>query len=61
LKKKIKTHWDLGLWPGAISLVIMVYDVTAEFLGDEKFGGLVSQMKRAAVSIPVNIAEGVGT
>ena len=34
----------------------MVYDVTADFIGDEKFG-LISQMRRATVSIPANLAE----
>jgi len=34
----------------------MVYDVTADFIGAEKFG-LISQMRRATVSIPANLAE----
>jgi four helix bundle protein len=43
----------------ADKLVLAIYDVTRTFPDDEKFG-LVSQMRRAAVSIPANIAEGCG-
>lgn len=49
----------LKLWQEAMELVVEVYTVTKSFPGDEKFG-LTSQMRRAAVSIPSNIAEGAG-
>lgn len=48
---------DLQVWKKGILLAKCVYELTAPFPAAEKFG-LVSQMRRAAVSIPSNIAEG---
>ena len=45
------------MWKKAHSLVLVIYNITREFPSEERFG-LVSQMRRAAVSIPANIAEG---
>ncbi len=53
----MKTHKDLDLWQGAIDLAREVYETTRSYPEEEKFG-LVSQMRRSAVSIPSNIAEG---
>ena len=50
---------NLQIWQQAMDLVEDIYILTASFPTDEKFG-LVSQMNRAAVSIPSNIAEGAG-
>jgi four helix bundle protein len=52
-----KSHKKLNVWLEAIELVKCVYEITASLPSEEKFG-LVSQMRRAAVSIPSNIAEG---
>lgn len=54
-----KTHRDLLVWQKAMQLVVQIYEATRGFPSDEKFG-LVSQMRRAAVSIPSNISEGHG-
>lgn len=51
------SYKDLIVWRKSIVLVKSIYTLTAEFPSDEKFG-LISQMRRAAVSIPSNIAEG---
>ena len=48
---------ELIAWQKAMALVKHVYEVTKDFPDDEKFG-LISQMRRCAVSIPSNIAEG---
>jgi four helix bundle protein len=45
------------VWKESIELVQLVYEITQKFPGDEKFG-LVSQLRRASVSVPSNIAEG---
>lgn len=51
------THKDLQIWQGGIELVEIVYKLTATFPASELYG-LCSQMRRAAISIPSNIAEG---
>ena len=53
----MQTHKDLEIWQESIELVNCVYDLTRQFPKEEIFG-LVSQMRRAAVSIPSNISEG---
>lgn len=54
---RTKSYRDLIVWQRSIQLVKRVYDLTRSFPTDERFG-LVSQMRRAAVSISSNIAEG---
>jgi four helix bundle protein len=53
------SYRDLKVWQAAMDLSVEVYRVTARFPSEEKYG-LVQQMKRAAVSVPSNIAEGYG-
>ncbi len=55
----IKTYKDLIVWQKSMEVVEIVFKETKSFPGSELYG-LVSQMKRAAVSIPSNIAEGFG-
>lgn len=50
---------NLHIWQEGITLARRIYEVTSSFPTNEKFG-IVSQMTRAAVSIPSNIAEGAG-
>ncbi|MFD0795267.1 four helix bundle protein [Mucilaginibacter litoreus] len=50
---------ELKIWNKAIDLATDVYQATSRFPVDERFG-LTSQLRRAAVSIPSNIAEGAG-
>ena len=52
-----KPHRNLIAWQKAIELVIEIYDVTKNFPKEEMFG-LTSQIRRAAISVPSNIAEG---
>ena len=52
-----KPHRQLKVWQESTVLAQSVYQVTGRFPVDERYG-LVSQMRRAAISIPSNIAEG---
>ena len=53
----LKTYRDLDAWQKAMDLVVAVYKLTKQFPATEKYG-LTSQIQRAAVSVPANIAEG---
>ncbi|MFO0857289.1 MAG: four helix bundle protein [Phycisphaerales bacterium] len=55
----IRSHRDLVVWQKGMDLVTEVYRLTQKFPDAERFG-LVSQLRRASVSVPSNIAEGYG-
>ncbi len=55
--KQIRSHRDLKVWQLGIEIAELIYQLTMTFPDDEKFG-LVNQLRRAAVSVPANIAEG---
>lgn len=55
--KKINDFKDLLVWQKGIRLAKAMYEITRKLPTDERFG-LVSQMRRAAISVPSNIAEG---
>jgi four helix bundle protein len=55
--EKIKNFRDLQVWTLGKEIVVDVYELTRAFPREEIYG-LVSQMRRAAVSIPSNVAEG---
>jgi four helix bundle protein len=55
----MKTHKDLIVWKKSIDFVTEIYKETSNFPREEMYG-LISQLRRAAVSIPSNIAEGAG-
>jgi four helix bundle protein len=57
MANETQSYKDLVVWQKGISLAKLIYQVTTALPAEEKFG-LVSQMRRAAVSIPSNIAEG---
>lgn len=54
---KKMTHKDLNVYKRSMKLVKLIYQLTSKFPSSEKFG-LTNQMRRCAVSIPSNIAEG---
>ncbi len=57
IESKPGSYRDLIVWQKAMTLAKLIYGLTQRFPSEEKFG-LTSQMRRAAVSIPSNIAEG---
>lgn len=54
---KVHSYKDLIVWQRAMELVVATYELTEKFPKTEQYG-LISQMRRCAVSIPSNIAEG---
>ncbi|MCA9387061.1 four helix bundle protein [Candidatus Dojkabacteria bacterium] len=53
----MSTYRELIVWKKSMHIVSLTYDITSRFPKDEKFG-LTSQIRRAVISIPSNIAEG---
>jgi four helix bundle protein len=59
MKIMLESYRDLKVWQKAIDMVVGCYEISRRFPKDEIYG-LTSQLRRAAVSVPVNIAEGYG-
>ena len=57
--KSMNNYKELIVWQKAIALVELVYQYTDSFPDEERFG-LINQIRRSAVSVPSNIAEGAG-
>ena len=57
LKPKPQCYRDLLVWQKGIQLAKVIYQLTAKLPSEERYG-LISQMRRAAVSVPSNLAEG---
>lgn len=57
VKRKMQSHKDLDVWKRSMELVVNIYRLTRDFPHEEQFG-LSSQIRRSAISIPSNIAEG---
>jgi len=55
----MKTHKDLEVWKKSVQMVTRIYKETTNFPKEELYG-LTSQIRRSAVSVPSNIAEGAG-
>ncbi|HFD39750.1 MAG TPA: four helix bundle protein [Anaerolineae bacterium] len=55
--KSLRSYRELTVWQKSMDLTVSVYAATRQFPTEEKFG-ITSQMRRAASSIPANIAEG---
>lgn len=55
----MKTHLDLDVWKRSIEFVTLIYRLTGKFPKSEIYG-ITSQIRRSAISIPSNIAEGAG-
>ncbi|MBN1493557.1 MAG: four helix bundle protein [Candidatus Omnitrophica bacterium] len=53
----MKHYKDLKIWQKGMDIVNAIYEITKKYPEDEKFG-MISQMRRASVSVPSNIAEG---
>lgn len=60
MEDKILDYKDLGVWKKSHELTLNIYKATSEFPTQEQYG-LTSQIRRAAYSIPMNIAEGKGS
>jgi len=56
---KITSHKDLKVWQESMNLVTEIYSISERFPNHEAYG-LITQLRRAAVSIPSNISEGAG-
>lgn len=58
MKQNERPHKKLVLWQKAMDLVVTIYGITKQFPRQEEYG-LTAQLRRAAVSVPSNIAEGL--